>query len=135
MRTLTFVFLIEDPVMSYQVYKLMHFLGVFLLLSALAGVAFSVMVSDYSKHPGRRLAAMLHGIGLLLILIGGFGMLARLGIVGGLPGWIYAKLVLWLVLGASLFLVKRRPALAKLIWLASGLLAFSAGWIALYKPF
>ncbi len=121
--------------MSYEIYKLLHFLGIFMVLTALAGMAFSAMNSDLAKHPARKLAAMLHGIGLLLMLLGGFGMLARLGITGGLPGWIYAKLALWLVLGGALFFVKRRPGSAKLIWIGSAALAFVASYLGIYRPF
>jgi hypothetical protein len=123
--------------MSYVTYKLIHFIGIFTLITALA-VAAAHMLRGGSKAdtPFRRAIGMAHGIALLLILLGGFGMLARLGIVqGGLPGWIYLKLGIWVALGASLTLVYRGREIARaLIW-AVPLLAAAAGATALLKPF
>ncbi len=120
--------------MSYQIYKLTHFLGIFLVLISLGGLAFAAIQGEAAKHPWRKRAAAVHGIGLFLVLLGGFGMLARLGLVAGLPGWIYAKLVLWGLLGAALWVVKRRPSLAGSVWLATAFIALAAGYLALYKP-
>ncbi len=121
--------------LSYQIYKMAHFLGIFMILAALGGTAFAAMQSEAAKHPWRKVAAVFHGVGLFLVLLGGFGMLARLGLVAGLPGWIYGKLALWLLLGAMFFVARRRPALARSVWIGSGVLALGAGYLALYKPF
>lgn len=120
--------------LSYQVYKLAHFLGIFMVLTALGGLAFSAMQGDLAKHPWRKVAAVLHGVGLFLIVLGGFGMLARLGLVAGLPGWIYAKLALLGGLGGLLFVVKRRQDLARLTWVTAVFVAWAAAYFALYKP-
>jgi hypothetical protein len=40
-----------------------------------------------------------HGLGLLLVLVAGFGMLAKLGI-HGVPTWAALKLIIWVALGA-----------------------------------
>ena len=89
-----------------------------------------------SKGVGRKLVAALHGTALFLILLGGFGMLARLGIVqGGLPGWIYAKLALWVALPVIGMLPYRRPASARWVLLGLPVVGLLAGIIALTKPF
>jgi len=119
---------------SYQVYKLTHFFGIFLVLSALGGMAFAAALGEAAKHPWRKLAGVAHGIGLFLVLLGGFGMLARLGMVSGMPGWVYAKLALWAILGAALVVIKRRAALAHITWAGTVLIALAAGYLALYKP-
>jgi hypothetical protein len=62
--------------------------------------------------------------------------LARLGIVqGGLPVWIYIKLVIWVVLAGAIAApyFGRRYALALLV--ALPVLTAAAGATALYKPF
>lgn len=125
---------------SYATYKVVHYLGIFLLLaqlSALLGRA-AVLRGDRGDAPdpwARRLAAV-HGVALFMILLGGFGMLARLGITEGLqlPGWIWAKLGIWLVLG-GLMAARRLPRVSTPALVMVPLLAALAGWIALYKPF
>lgn len=121
---------------SYSVYKLVHILGVLLLFLALGGL------SIHAAHAGandarktRRRALATHGVGLFIILLGGFGMLARLGINAGFPGWIWTKLAIWIVLGALVALPVRFPALARPLWLLVPILGTLAAYMALYKPF
>jgi hypothetical protein len=77
-----------------------------------------------------------HGIGLFLVLLGGFGMLARLELVsGGLPGWVWAKLAIWLTLGGLMVLPYRRPQFARAVFLAVPTLGLIAALLALTKPF
>jgi hypothetical protein len=123
--------------MPYPIYKLMHFFGIFLVLIALAITCFHVLRGGTrADNPMRKGIAATHGLGALLILVGGFGMLARLGIVqGGLPGWIYGKLVIWLLLGLAIVIPYRAPSWARpLLWLLP-ILAVLAAYMALYKPF
>jgi hypothetical protein len=56
-------------------------------MAALGGAAIhAANAGTREASPTRRLVSLAHGVALLLILTGGFGMLARLGIVsGGLP--------------------------------------------------
>lgn len=119
---------------SYPVYKLLHYFGLFLVVTALSGGAFAAIQGQYLDHPWRKKAAMIHGIGLFLVLLGGFGMLARLGITDGLPGWIHLKLGLWAGLAALMIVVKRIPKAAAIAWAATIALAWLAGYVALYKP-
>ena len=76
-----------------------------------------------------------HGTGLLISLVGGFGLLARLGLTGGLPGWVYLKLAIWLGLGMSPILLYKRPQTAKAVWFILIVLFISAAYTARYKPF
>lgn len=122
---------------SYTVYKIVHLFGMFMLFSVLGGIALHAMNGGTKKsNVGRALVGALHGTSLLVILIGGFGMLARLGISqGGLPGWIYAKLAIWVLLPFIGMIPYRRPALAKWVLVAYPFFGGLAAWIALYKPF
>ena len=104
--------------MSLLFYKVLHILGLALLFTGLGA-----LVSTAGKGDSRRLLLSLHGI----------GMLAKLG--GGFPGWVDAKLLIWLFLGAALALVKRMPQLATVWWLLFPLLGTLAGYLALYQPF
>ena len=65
-------------------------------------------------------------------------MLARTGFTGGLgafPGWLWAKIIVWVVLGAMSAAPYRRPSLAIPALYATPLLAGLAAYFALYKPF
>lgn len=123
--------------MSYVTYKLIHFIGIFMLITAVA-VAAAHMMRGGSKadNPHRKAIAIAHGVAVFLILLGGFGMLARLGIVqGGLPGWIHLKLGIWVVLAPSIALVYRGRHIARAVIWAVPLLALAAAASALIKPF
>ena len=71
---------------------------------------------------------MWHGIGLLISLISGFGMLAKMGIMGSMPLWVWIKIALWLVLGFLPVLAKKKilsgPFVVKLAILVGAALAY-----------
>ena len=122
--------------MPYPIYKLIHLLGIFLLLTTLA-IACTHLLRGGTRAdlPRRRALGVTHGTASFLILLGGFGMLARLGIVeGGLPGWILLKLGIWLILSAALALGLRATAGARAVLIGTPLLALMAAAIAIYKP-
>jgi len=126
-------------VIPYATYKIIHYAGIFLLLTVL-GAALSRAALGAGRggepDPWRRTLVTGHGVALFLVLLGGFGMLARLDVTQGLglPGWIWAKLAIWLLLGAALA-ARRSVALAGRAVLAIPLLAVLAGLMALTKPF
>lgn len=123
---------------SYGVYKIVHYVGIFTLVSALITLLTrtAVGIKDAEgKDPQRKKLVAAHGTALFLVLLGGFGMLARLDVShSGLPGWIWAKLVIWGALAGLTFVVKRNPALAGAAGFMVPILAVLAGWVALYKP-
>jgi hypothetical protein len=123
----------------YQVYKVVHIIGIILIMSALGGAAVRAMIiGGAADVPSiRRLLAILHGLGAFLILLGGFGMLARLGIMHGasFPGWLWVKLAVWVVLAAALIIPRRNPTLARPLLLALPVLGGLAAFMAIYKPF
>ena len=119
---------------SYTVYKTLHLLGLMMVFLALGGAALHAMNGGTRETNQRRgWTAAWHGTGLFLLLLGGFGMLARLGL--GLTGWVWGKLVVWVLLGAALVLALRRPRLGRTVWLGSAVLGLLAVYLALYKPF
>ena len=123
--------------MPYQLYKLIHFLGIFMIMVVLAAACMHVIRGGTrADNPNRRGIGIAHGVGSFLILLGGFGMLARLGVMhGSLPGWIYAKLVIWLVASGSIALAYRGPGIARTLLMVLPLLGVLAAYFALYKPF
>lgn len=122
---------------SYITYKLIHFLGLFTVLVVTAARAGRFMTGDTTASGARRRSlAVAHGIAVFLILLGGFGMLARLGIAQqGLPGWIYVKLAIWAIFAGVIALPGRGTKYARLALIALPLLALAGGVVALYKPF
>ena len=123
--------------MSYAVYKLMHLLGIFMVITALAATSMHVLRGgSRTDNPYRRVLGITHGIAAALILTGGFGMLARMGVMhGGLPNWIYVKLAIWVTLAAAMVVPYRGPRYARALLIAVPVLALLAGATALYKPF
>ncbi|PIS11424.1 MAG: hypothetical protein COT73_04085 [Bdellovibrio sp. CG10_big_fil_rev_8_21_14_0_10_47_8] len=120
---------------SYEVYKILHIAGIALLCLGLGAVAAS-FASGSPIKPAVKMAGFIgHGLGLLLILIGGFGMAARLGLVHGLPEWIYAKLGIWLVLGGVVAVAKRKSQWIVGLFVLFTALVSCAAWIAITKPF
>jgi hypothetical protein len=120
-------------VLSLVVYKTVHLLGVFILVTALtASLARAAAgVGGPGGDPWRKRLAIAHGVALFLVLLGGFGMLARLHI--GVTGWVGAKLLLWIAVG-GLIALRKTPAAAWGVALVP-VLAALAGWIGYAKPF
>lgn len=124
--------------MPYALYKLMHLAGIFTLLVsfALACAHARAAGADGDARRARRTFAITHGVAVLLILTGGFGMLARLGVVHGmLPGWILAKLAIWLLLAGAIALPHRNPRMARMLPVWVSVAALAAAATAIYKPF
>ncbi len=117
-----------------DVYEIVHILGIALVFTSLGG---ATLAASGTPAPGaRRLASITHGIGAFLILLGGFGMLARIGFQHGsaFPLWLSGKIVIWLVLSGVVLLPYRWPRLAKPLFVAAPALAAVAVYLALYKP-
>jgi hypothetical protein len=119
---------------SLTVYKLLHLVGVVFLFSALGALlAGSWPGTAGATDTWRKRSGITHGLALLVVLVSGFGMLARLG--GGSWGlWVWLKVATWLALGASLVLVRRQPRLVPILWFVLPLLGGFAAYLALYKP-
>jgi hypothetical protein len=121
--------------MPYQIYKLIHFFGLITVVLALSGAAFHALRGGTRfDHPHRRTLAIAHGAGLFLVLLGGFGMLARLDVMhGALPFWVYLKLGVWIIAGTAIVLAYRARGARAVIALLPLLVTVGAA-IALYKP-
>jgi uncharacterized membrane protein SirB2 len=124
--------------MSPEFYKIVHMAGLLMVFLSLGGLSLHAMNGGTkSTNPERRLVAITYGIGLLLILVGGFGWLGAAGMLssGTMPLWPWAKLALWLVIGGLLALPAIRPELGKLVWFIAPVVGVVAAWIAGTKPF
>ena len=120
--------------MPYPIYKLIHFFGIVMSVVAIAVTCAHVLRGGTrADNPWRKTLGIAHGVGGFLIILGGFGMLARLG--AGFPGWAIAKLGVLMLLGAALNMPYRSRGAAKPVLLALPLLVVLAAFFALYKPF
>lgn len=124
--------------MSYAAYKLIHLLGIFSLLVALAGMAVHA-AAGHSKKENSSYKALLafHGVGALLALTGGFGLLARINVQHGdmFAGWVWGKLVLWVLLGGLVALPYRNRGTARFLIFLLPILGLIGAYLANYKPF
>ena len=117
--------------MSYLFYKVLHVFGITMAFMALGGLIHGALSGGTDKS--RKLIGATHGVALLIVLVSGFGLLAKLGL--GFPLWVWLKLAIWLLLGALLALVRRMPQHAKVFWFLLPVLAGIAAYLAFYKPF
>ena len=113
--------------MSYEFYKILHLAGLVTLFVALGALA--VIPSDKRKP-----FMALHGIAATVMLVAGFGLLARLQLMKAWDVWIYGKLVIWLLLGATPVILRRKPNLALPVLLVSIALGAVAAFLAVTKP-
>lgn len=122
--------------MSQQVYQLIHLTGVFLVLFALGGIVLHMINGGTREYSFRRTAAITHGVGMFLALLGGFGLLAKKLHIGfPFPGWVWGKLIIWLCFGLLLAVIYRKPGFAKGFWWIIPGLAIVAIILVTYKPF
>lgn len=124
----------------YAIYKVIHLFAIALAFTAIGGLNVAVINgATKASNQARKLISALHGLALFLLLLGGFGMLARLGIANGgvasFPGWLWAKLALWVLLGGIVAVPYRKPELARPLFWATPVIALVAAWLAIYKPF
>ena len=115
--------------MSILFYKVLHILGIALTVVALGGVAQRALDGGGGS---RKLPAITHGVGLLIVLVSGFGLLAKYKF--GFELWVWCKLGIWIVVGALLVLIRRMPQHAAKFWFAIPVLVALAAYLALDKP-
>jgi hypothetical protein len=121
--------------MSYEFYKVLHLTGVILTFSGLIGLLTVRMSGTALEGKTKTLVFISHGLGLLMALVGGFGLLARLGMAQSMPHWVYVKLVIWLFLGGAISVVKRKGHMGWPLYGVLIALFVVASYLAVSKPF
>ena len=102
--------------MSIAFYHVLHVAGLISLF-----IGFGAMLGSDSKT-----AMKWHGIGLVIMLVAGFGMLGKLGLMKSMPTWVWIKMGIWLALGALPVLAKRQVLPKGAVILLAVLLAVAA---------
>ncbi len=118
-------------------YEIVHLIGIAMLFVAIGGVAGHAANGGTKANTATRgLVGGTFGVGSFLILLGGFGMMARLDMMKDLPpNWLIVKMLVWLLLSGIVLVPYRKPALAKPFLLILPLFAGLAVYMAVYKPF
>jgi hypothetical protein len=116
--------------MSAETYKLIHLIGVIVLFLGLGGI----LSHAGSAQKAPKLYSMLHGLGLLAVLVSGFGALARQAGGFAFPAWAIALVGVWLLIGVLPVLVRRGIVPAPIAWLAAAGLGALAVWLGTAKP-
>ena len=110
--------------MDPTVYKIIHLTGISLLALGVGG-----MMAGGEK---RKTFAMLQGLGLLVMLVSGFGLIAKLG--GGFPHFAIVKLVLWCLIGALPVLFRKLKTPLPAAILISLILVGTMAYLGVVKP-
>ena len=110
--------------MPANFYSLLHITGILLVFigyGSLIGLALSKVENTKVK----KLGAITSGIGLTLLLVAGFGLIAKMG-YSYTSTWLIVKMIIWLILGSIVAFINRKPEWAKLLWWITLLLGFIA---------
>ncbi len=104
--------------MTTEVYLFLHLFGVVLLFLSIGiwyGAAREMSLRE--ANTTRRTFLAFNGLGGLLILISGFGLLAKIGYLSVIPTFAFIKLGVWVLvfLGLPFYLARSRANLLKLL--------------------
>ena len=95
-------------------YQVLHIVGISMVFLGYGALLARSMAAPENVTV-RKLGSITSGIGLLLILVAGFGLVAKLG-HNYTETWILVKFVIWLLLGGLIVPINRKPQLAMLLW-------------------
>ncbi|ETX02677.1 MAG: membrane protein [Candidatus Entotheonella factor] len=122
--------------MPYEFYKVIHLLGIFMIMISLGGVTtYALNGGNKANNVFRKGLGITHGIGLVLVLVAGFGLLARIGVSWPWPGWVLVKLIIWLIFGAFTAVAYRMGSKGQGLWYVMIVLGGLAAYLAVLKPF
>lgn len=119
--------------MSYEFYKILHVASVIIVLFAMGGLTAVAKAVAANNAPKQKIFSILHGVGLATLLVSGFGLLARLGLVGDMPDWVKLKVGAWIVVGSFAAVYKRKPHWAYATGGLALFVAFAAAHLGLFK--
>ena len=110
--------------MDSTTYKIIHLIGI----SALALGVGGMMAGGSNRRP----FAICQGVGLVVMLVSGFGLLAKLQL--GFPHFALVKTVLWVVIALLPMLARRLKLPVAAAMLISLTLVGIMAWLGVMKP-
>lgn len=121
--------------LSYSVYKVLHLIGIFGVFTGLGALVMNACLGgDKSAKATKLFKWTIYG-SLLIVFVAGFGLMARLNMMGaGWPMWIYLKVTIWVALGGVVALIGRKTQWATGLFYAIIAMGGLAAWVANYKP-
>jgi hypothetical protein len=112
--------------MDYNFYKITHLIGISIL-----GLGVGGMLAGGEK---RRTFVMLQGIGLLVMLVTGFGLLAKLKLDPYVPHFAIVKIAIWVVIGMLPVLFRKLQTPLSAALLVSMILVGIMAYLGVVKP-
>lgn len=122
--------------MPKDIYLILHIAGIILTVQALAVASFLAFKGDiHANEKAPKIIHIVHGVGLFLVILGGFGMIAKLGIGFPWPGWLWVKLGVWVVFGGATVVIRKYPDSGRAWFFMITALVVLAAAMAILKPF
>jgi uncharacterized membrane protein SirB2 len=93
--------------MDYLSYKAFHIVSIVILFISFG---FLVATSVGGSSPQlKKWSLISHGVSWVLVLISAFGLVGALGLEKDFPNWAKGKFFVWILLGAMVYPIKKRP--------------------------
>ena len=79
--------------MSHTVYIIFHLIGALFVAFALGGSLLQAINTGNKNFRFKKVIGAVHGIGLLLLFVAGFGLIAKNG-YSTIPLWVWIKIII-----------------------------------------
>ncbi|MFP4070154.1 MAG: hypothetical protein ACOCVJ_03480 [Verrucomicrobiota bacterium] len=119
--------------MSAQFYNVLHFIGILMLFLGYGALLGRSMIGSDDARV-RKLGSITSGVGLLLMIVAGFGLIAKV-YGNSFEPWMIVKIAIWVGLGGLITAINRKPALAIPLWWTLVVLGATAAVMVYYRPF
>lgn len=119
--------------MSPNAYLFLHLCSVILVMLGFGAlIARAALAPENSRI--RKLGSIVSGVGLLLLLVSGFGLLAKVH-QNQFYNWVLVKIVIWVIFGAMTTLINKQPRLSMPLFWVTFLLGVAAAYLGVFQPF